>query len=99
MPHSVAARQSCWGGVSGPPTREMESLYSTKHLGFELEPGGKRYRISHVYRDGPADREWLDLSVGDSLMAIEFTRRLQQRVGAELPNTLAMDAPNVPKRD
>jgi tricorn protease len=58
-------------GVSGPPTRTLDRLYTTRFLGFELEPAGGRYRISHVYRDGPADKEWLGLTVGDYVLAID----------------------------
>ena len=58
-------------GVSGPPTRSMPSMYSTRNLGFELHDDGKHLRVAHVYRNGPADKEWLDLSVGDVLLSIE----------------------------
>lgn len=58
-------------GVSGPPTRAMPRVYTTRFLGFELEPANGRYRISHIYRAGPADKEWLDLSVGDYVLAID----------------------------
>ena len=59
-------------GVSGPPTRVMPRVYVTRYLGFDMEPGsGGRYRISHIYRDGPADREWLGLSEGDYILAID----------------------------
>ena len=58
-------------GVSGPPSRAMESQYSTPHLGFELEAEGQHYRVSHVYRDGPSDQEWLDLDVGDYVLALD----------------------------
>ncbi|MGQ0765801.1 MAG: S41 family peptidase [Gemmatimonadota bacterium] len=61
-------------GVSGPPTRSMPRTYTTRFLGFELEPANGRYRISHIYRDGPADREWLGLSVGDYVLAIDGTQ-------------------------
>lgn len=58
-------------GVSGPPTRSMESLYSTRHLGFELKSDGEYYRVTHIYPKGPADKEWLDLKVGDIVLSIE----------------------------
>ncbi|HYV97839.1 MAG TPA: S41 family peptidase [Gemmatimonadaceae bacterium] len=59
-------------GVSLPPTRSMPSIASTKYLGFELDEGtGGRYKITHVYRDGPADKEWLDLHDGDYVLAID----------------------------
>ena len=60
-------------GVSGPPSRPQERGYTTRFLGFEIEPQaeGGRYRISHIYRDGPADQEWLGLSVGDYVLSID----------------------------
>ena len=58
-------------GVSGPPTRQMPRVYTTRFLGFELEPANGRYRVSHVYRDGPADREWIDIKTGDYVLAID----------------------------
>jgi tricorn protease len=60
-------------GVNGPPTREMPEAYKARHPGFELEPENGRYRISHIYRNGPADKEWLDLKVGDVVTAIDGT--------------------------
>lgn len=61
-------------GVSGPATRAMPRVYTTRFLGVELEPGdNNRYRISHIYRDGPADKEWLDLATGDYVLSIDGT--------------------------
>jgi tricorn protease len=59
-------------GVSLPPTRPIPNIAQTRYLGFELDEGaGGRYRVSHIYRDGPADKEWLDLSDGDYVLAID----------------------------
>lgn len=59
-------------GVSGPPTRAMPRVYTTRYLGFEMEPSDAgRYRISHVYRDGPADKEWIGLAEGDYVLSID----------------------------
>lgn len=58
-------------GVRGQPSRAMESLYTTQLLGFEMEPEGEHYRVSHIYRDGPADKEWISLSVGDYVLAVD----------------------------
>jgi len=57
-------------GVSG-PTRERPKTYSTQFLGFEMRPDKSYYKISHIYWDGPADREWIDLKVGDYVIAID----------------------------
>jgi tricorn protease len=58
-------------GVSGPPSRVIEDAYQTRYPGFELEPANGGYQVSHIYRDGPADKEWLDLKVGDYVTAID----------------------------
>jgi tricorn protease len=59
-------------GVNGPPSRAMPRVYTTRYLGVELEEDRSgRYRISHVYRDGPADKEWLGLAIGDYVLAID----------------------------
>ena len=58
-------------GVSGPPSRVIDDAYQTRYPGFELEPSDGGYRVSHIYRDGPADKEWLDLKVGDYVLAID----------------------------
>ncbi|MBL0171601.1 MAG: PD40 domain-containing protein [Gemmatimonadaceae bacterium] len=59
-------------GVNGPPSRAMPRVYTTRFLGFELEPSDAgRYRIGHIYREGPADKEWLGLAEGDYVMAID----------------------------
>ena len=60
-------------GVSGPASRVIEDAYQTRHPGFELEPANGLYRVSHIYRDGPADKEWLDLKVGDYVTSIDGT--------------------------
>ena len=60
-------------GVSGPASRTVDRGPSTRYLGFEMEPAGGRYRVSHIYREGPADKEWIDLRVGDYILAIDGT--------------------------
>jgi len=58
-------------GVSGPPSRQMPRVYTSRHLGFELEPSpAGRYRVGHIYKDGPADKEWLDIAEGDYVLAV-----------------------------
>lgn len=46
---------------------------STDHLGLQLEPDDEagRYRVVHVYKDGPADKDWVRVSEGDYLIAID----------------------------
>jgi len=49
----------------------MDHLYSTPSLGFEMEGNGSYYRVSYIYPKGPADKEWLDIKVGDYVLAID----------------------------
>ena len=48
-------------GVSGPDTDPQPSPYQTRYLGFEMTPEAGGYKVTHIYRDGPADKEWIDL--------------------------------------
>jgi len=57
--------------VTGPPTVEVPRVYTTHFLGFEMEPANGKYRVNHVYRNGPADKEWIDINVGDFIQAID----------------------------
>jgi tricorn protease len=56
---------------AAPPPGGNQGGVSTGHLGIELaaDPAG-RYRVTHVYEDGPADKDWVRVSVGDYLIAI-----------------------------
>ena len=58
-------------GVSGPRGTDIPSTYSTRYLGFEMEPDQGSYKVTHIYRDGPADKEWIDLKVGEYVHAID----------------------------
>jgi tricorn protease len=46
---------------------------STGYLGFDLEadPRVGRYRVGHIYEEGPADKDWVRVSSGDFLIAID----------------------------
>jgi tricorn protease len=36
-----------------------------------MTPESGRYKVTHIYRDGPADKEWIDINVGDFVLAID----------------------------
>jgi len=57
---------------AAPPPRGAAGGVSTGHLGVELEADSAagRYRVTHVYENGPADKDWVRVSVGDYLIAI-----------------------------
>ena len=45
----------------------------TRHLGLDLEPDPPtgRYKVAHIYEDGPADKDWIKLAKGNYLLAID----------------------------
>ena len=57
---------------AAPPPRGQGSGVSTGHLGIELEADNAagRYRVTHVYEDGPADKDWVRVKPGDYLISI-----------------------------
>lgn len=57
---------------AAPPPRGRDGGVSTVHLGVELaaDDTAGRYRVTHVYEDGPADKDWVKVSAGDYLIAI-----------------------------
>lgn len=61
-----AGRDQAASGDSAPRVQ-------TQHLGVDLEPDkdAGRYKITHIYEEGPADKDWIKMSVGDYLMAID----------------------------
>jgi tricorn protease len=60
-------------GTAPPPAGREPNAVSTGHLGVELEPDAAagRYRVTHVYEGGPADKDWVRVAVGDYLIAID----------------------------
>jgi tricorn protease len=45
----------------------------TLHLGIDLAPDAAsgRYKVTHVFEEGPADKDWIKVSVGDYLLALD----------------------------
>ena len=60
-------------GVSGPDSDPQPTAYQTRYLGFEMAPDAGGYKVTHIYRDGPADKEWVNIKVGDYITAIDGT--------------------------
>ncbi len=58
-------------GVSGPSGIDQPDTYSTAEVGFEIESNGTAYVVGHIYRDGPADKEWIDIQPGDIVQSID----------------------------
>ncbi len=57
---------------AAPPPRGAAGGVSTGHLGVELEADSAagRYKVTHIYENGPADKDWVRVGVGDYLIAI-----------------------------
>lgn len=58
-------------GVTGPSSVNVPRAYTTRYLGFEMEPANGKYKVTHVYRDGPADKDWIDISKGDYVLSVD----------------------------
>jgi tricorn protease len=57
-------------GVKG-PVRGHPATYTTKLTGFDMVPDGSYFKVSHIFWEGPADKEWVDLNVGDYVLSID----------------------------
>ncbi len=43
-----------------------------RYPGFEMEPDASGfYRVTHVYKKGPADKDWVKIHVGDYILAVD----------------------------
>lgn len=63
-------------GASASRSRDSSdaaATVQTVHLGLDLSPDvlSGRYRVTHIYEDGPADKDWIKIAVGDYLLAID----------------------------
>ncbi|HEU5130563.1 MAG TPA: S41 family peptidase [Pyrinomonadaceae bacterium] len=60
-------------GAAPPPRGPAAGGVNTSHLGMELESdkSAGRYRVAYIYEDGPADKDWVKVKVGDYLLAID----------------------------
>jgi tricorn protease len=59
-------------GTAPPPRGAASGGVSTGHLGLELEADGAtgRYRVTYIYENGPSDKDWVRVGVGNYLIAI-----------------------------
>jgi tricorn protease len=56
------------GGRGGP--RE-EAAAQTRYPGFELEAANGFYKVTHLYKNGPADKDYVKIDVGDYILAVD----------------------------
>jgi tricorn protease len=61
------------GASAAPASRTEGSSVATRHLGVDLEPDDAtgRYKIGHVYEEGPLDKDWFKVEKGNFLVAID----------------------------
>ncbi len=59
-------------GVSGGPSGVDPSVATTRYPGFELvaDPSGF-YRVGHIWKGGPADKEYVKVHAGDFILSID----------------------------
>lgn len=43
----------------------------TRFPGFDVEPNGGYWKVTHVYRNGPADKDYVKIKAGDYVVAID----------------------------
>jgi tricorn protease len=60
------------GGSRLPGQAQAEERVQTRHPGFEMEPddASGHYKISYIYRKGPADHDYVKLAVGNYILAV-----------------------------
>ena len=58
-------------GVSGGPN-PIKATVQTRHPGFTIaaDPSGY-YRIAHIYKEGPADKDYLKIKEGHFIVSID----------------------------
>ena len=93
-------------GAAPPPRGPGGGGVSTGNLGLELEPDSAagRYRVTYIYENGPADKDWVRVKVGDYLLAINdkpvkagddywelLNNRLNRKVDVTFNNKAAAD--------
>jgi tricorn protease len=58
-------------GISGGGLPATDSV-QTRFPGFELAPDASGYyKVTHIYKEGPADRDFVKIKAGDFILAIE----------------------------
>jgi tricorn protease len=58
-------------GVTGGPD-PIDTKMQTRYAGFDLEADGSGlYKVGHIYRNGPADHDYLKIKPGNFIVAID----------------------------
>ncbi|HEY1375388.1 MAG TPA: S41 family peptidase, partial [Gemmataceae bacterium] len=59
------------GGRGRGRDRGDDTSETTRFPGVELEPADGFWKVTHVYRHGPADKDYVKIKVGDYVLAID----------------------------
>jgi tricorn protease len=61
------------GASAAPASRAEGGSVQTRHLGIDLEADDAtgRYKVGHVYEEGPLDKDWFKVEKGNFLVAID----------------------------
>jgi tricorn protease len=57
-------------GVSGGPAA-VERTQQTRYPGFDIVADAAGYKVGHIYKDGPADRDYLKIKEGQYVVAVD----------------------------
>ncbi len=68
-----ASHTGAAAGRSNGDEGSASSAVQTVHLGIDLVPDAEsgRFQVAHVFEEGPADKDWIKISAGDYLLAID----------------------------
>jgi tricorn protease len=59
-------------GVSGGPAAAAQRTLQTRHPGFDVVADASGfYRVGHIYKDGPADRDYLKIKEGTYILSVD----------------------------
>src|SRR5260370_33281297 len=60
-------------GISATPgPEERDRVVQTRYPGFDMEPDASgEYKVSHIYKTGPAEKDYVNLNVGDYVLSID----------------------------
>jgi tricorn protease len=68
--HMLGELNASHTGISGGP-KATGANNATRHPGFEMEPDKSGYyRVTHIYKNGPCDKDYVKLNVGDYILAV-----------------------------
>jgi tricorn protease len=67
-----ASHTGITGGGTLPGEPAPQERVQTRYPGFEMQPDGSGYyKVSSIYRHGPADHEYTKIGVGDYVLAVD----------------------------